>query len=161
MLLFALHLRTATALQLLTGIYSPRSCEMLVIGYVNASGAPYSSHIQPETTHEVFPCTPSCEPVASNIPKIAKHFNFTRRGVAQYPYHRWIHGLHLKIAVRLHFNITFLQADIYIIFRVVVENVLRNEKLRSHLSVVNYWAQKRVKNSKKIWIIVHLHQWLL
>ena len=55
---------TRRQLQLLTSKNSPRNSGTLLMGCVNASGAPDSSRRHPGATHEVFSWTRSCEPVA-------------------------------------------------------------------------------------------------
>ena len=75
---FALHLRTLTAMELLTSNNSPRNSGTLLMGCVTASGAPRSSRRHPEATHEVFSWTRTCEPAARKPPKIANTTQFTR-----------------------------------------------------------------------------------
>ena len=54
---------------------------------------------RPETTHEVFSCTPSCEPVAQRAPEITTMLHCTRRTLAQWLHYRLKKGRHLKSAV--------------------------------------------------------------
>ena len=53
-------------LKRLTRNYGPRSCETLLMGCVRESRARDSSRRQPETHHEVFWWTRSCESTAQN-----------------------------------------------------------------------------------------------
>ena len=93
------HLRTATVLHR-KKTTARKNGGVLLMRCVEASGAPGGGRGRPETTHELSPCTRSCERVAQKLAKTLRCFFFTQGSKAQWLHCRRRNKLHSRRIVQ-------------------------------------------------------------